>query len=289
MAIRGLILAGGTGSRLWPATAAVNKHLLPVHDKPMIYYALSNLMLTGAKTIGIVSSPDQLPLFKKLIGDGSKFGIRVEYFSQTNPGGIVDALKSATSFMKIGTTVVQLGDNFFFGAGLLSLIRKSVEENTGASVFTYRVADAKPYGILEVNDGRVVSIEEKPRHPRSNLAITGLYVFDGSALDRAQHIKPSGRGELEITDLLRSYLFTEQLSHSILPRGSAWLDLGTLEDLSRATTFVETLQSRQGLLVGSPEEVAFRHGLLSHEQIQLGLGTLNPGSYSETLFRTLQQ
>lgn len=287
MNFRGLILAGGTGSRLWPITGVLNKHLLPVHDKPMIYYPIANLMLAGIKEIGLVSSYEHLGLFRKTLGSGSNFGIDITYIEQESPGGIVDGIKSASNYLSGHRSVIQLGDNFFFGSGLTSSLLDGIRSNESASIYTYRVARPESFGILETVENQIVGIEEKPNQPKDNLAITGLYIFDETLEHEARNVRESNRGELEITDLLQLYLERNQLHNRTLPRGSAWLDLGTLEDLGRASTFVETIQQRQGLLVGSPEEVGLRNGWVDEIQLKKTLKEKSKTAYAESILRLI--
>lgn len=261
MSTRGLILAGGTGSRMWPVTGVLNKHLLPVFDKPMIYYPLANLMLSGIQEIAIVSTPEHLSLFKKLLGNGSNLGISLRYYEQQKPGGIVDALESALGFIAASSFLVQLGDNFFYGSGLPGLFGESCSQGKSGKIYVSQVSTPQNYGVLEVVDDEILSIEEKPRNPKSNLAVAGIYRFeDGMAEDILKLIPSSKRGEKEITSLLEVMNNLGELEWSRLPRGSSWLDMGTSEDLSRAASFVKNIQQRQGLLIGSPEEIAVNMG-----------------------------
>lgn len=287
MKVRGLILAGGTGSRLWPITGFLNKHLLPVHDKPMIYYPLTNLMLAGINEIGIVSSQQHLDWMRQCLGSGEKFGIEITYIQQDQPRGIVDAIKSAKNFLSGYRSAIQLGDNFFFGTGLTTNLLEAINSSEPASIFTYRVANPGAFGILEIKQGRIQSIEEKPKMPKDNLAITGLYIFDETLEVEATKVESSDRGELEVTDLLRFYAESGGLNNRTLPRGSAWLDLGTLEDLGRASTFVETIQLRQGLLVGSPEEAASRNGWISDKDLKASLSDKANSDYASSVTRII--
>lgn len=287
MARKGLILAGGRGSRLWPLTEVTNKHLLPVHDKPMIYYSISNLMLAGISDIGIVSSKEHLVQFELLLGNGSRFGISITYIEQKKPLGIVDGIGSALEFLDEESSVVHLADNFFFGSGFPNLIDDSEPTISGARIFTYKVSKPKAFGILEENNGKIISLEEKPDTPKGDQAITGLYLFDGSLKKKIAKVGFSQRGEMEIIDLLRLYKSEDALQFTKLPRGSAWLDLGTTEDLYRASNFVEILQSRQGVLVGSPEEIAVSKGWLSKSTLENNLKNAGQSKYLDLLTDSL--
>jgi glucose-1-phosphate thymidylyltransferase len=259
---KGILLAGGRGTRLFPLTAVVNKHLLPVHDKPMIYYPLSTLMLGGVRQVLLVSSEAHLPQFQRLLGDGTRFGIELSYAAQDSPRGVADALLVAESFLDGAPSVLALGDNLLWGH--LDYLREATRSRPGATAFAYPVQDASRYGVVVIDvAGRPTSIEEKPTRPRSQLAIPGLYVLDEDAVGIARSLSPSARGELEITDVLRAYLQRDRLRIAPLGRGMAWLDMGTSEGLLGASEFVATIQERQGLYVGCLEEVALRMGYLS--------------------------
>ncbi len=260
---KGIVLAGGTGSRLWPATRATSKHLLAVWDKPMIYYPLSTLLLTGARQILVIVSPGQQEAFRLLLGDGGAFGVEIDYAVQRHPNGIAEAIVIGREFLAGDPCALVLGDNLFHGEGMTASLRRAARRKSGATVFAYPVRDPGRYGVLAFDEaGEPLEIVEKPATPPSNLAVTGLYLYDGSACDRATALRPSARGELEITDLNRSYLEDGLLSVETLEPGCAWLDAGTPGSLLQASQFVQVMEERQGLKVGCPEEVAFRLGLI---------------------------
>ena len=266
--MKGIILAGGTGSRLHPITQGISKQLTPLYDKPMIYYPLSTLMLAGIRDILIITTPADQEQFQRLLGDGSRFGINLEYKVQPSPDGLAQAFILGADFIGNDPVALVLGDNIFYGPGLGTQLA-TYEQKDGATVFAYQVADPRAYGVVEFDkDFNALSIEEKPESPKSDYAIPGLYFYDSKVVEYARQIKPSPRGELEITDLNRVYLEQGKLKVEVLPRGTAWLDTGTFDSLADATNFIRTVQSRQGLSVGCPEEIAWRHGWLSDEQLR---------------------
>lgn len=286
--MKGIILAGGTGSRLHPITQGISKQLTPVYDKPMIYYPLSTLMLAGIRDILIITTPADQEQFQRLLGDGSRFGINLEYKVQPSPDGLAQAFILGADFIGNDPVALVLGDNIFYGPGLGTQLA-TYEQKDGATVFAYQVADPRAYGVVEFDeDFNALSIEEKPENPKSDYAIPGLYFYDSKVVEYARQIKPSPRGELEITDLNRVYLEQGKLKVEVLPRGTAWLDTGTFDSLADASNFIRTVQSRQGLSVGCPEEIAWRHGWLSDEQLR-GIATplvkSGYGSYLLGLFR----
>ncbi|WP_306539435.1 glucose-1-phosphate thymidylyltransferase RfbA [Rothia mucilaginosa] len=286
--MKGIILAGGTGSRLHPITQGISKQLTPVYDKPMIYYPLSTLMLAGIRDILIITTPADQEQFKRLLGDGSRFGINLEYKVQPSPDGLAQAFILGADFIGNDPVALVLGDNIFYGPGLGTQLA-TYEQKDGATVFAYRVADPRAYGVVEFDeDFNALSIEEKPESPKSDYAIPGLYFYDSKVVEYARQIKPSPRGELEITDLNRVYLEQGKLKVEVLPRGTAWLDTGTFDSLADATNFIRTVQSRQGLSVGCPEEIAWRHGWLSDEQLREIATPLTKSGYGSYLLGLLR-
>lgn len=267
--MKGIILAGGSGTRLYPLTAVTSKQLLPVYDKPMIYYPLSLLMLAGIREVLVISTPRDLPNFERLLGDGSQFGIRLSYAEQPSPDGLAQALVIGEEFLAGDACALTLGDNIFYGGGLTSMLRSAAAKETGATVFGYYVKDPERFGIVEFDDGgRAISIEEKPESPKSNYAVTGLYFYDARAVNLAKRITPSPRGELEITDLNRMYLDEGSLSVKLLHRGSAWFDTGTVQSLYAATEYVRTIEENQGIQIACLEEIAYNNGWLSEDEMR---------------------
>ena len=282
--MKGIILAGGTGSRLYPVTTVVSKQLLPVFDKPMIYYPLSTLMLGGIREILIISTPQDRPLFERLLGDGSEIGLRFSYASQESPRGLADAFIVGRDFIGDAPAALVLGDNIFYGHGLPEMLTKAVGRASGATIFGYVVNTPEQYGVVELDEtNRALSIEEKPKHPKSNVAVTGLYFYDNDVIDIAAKIKPSARGEIEITDVIRAYLERGDLYVEVLGRGFAWLDTGTHTSLVEASHFVQILEQRQGLRIACPEEIALRKGYITLSQFDEVARKTSKSSYGEYL------
>ena len=286
---KGIILAGGSGTRLYPITQAISKQLLPVYDKPMVYYPLSVLMLAGIREVLIINTPHEQALFKQLLGDGSQWGMKIEYAVQPSPDGLAQAFLIGREFLDGAPSCLVLGDNIFYGHGLTDLLRNAHEREDGATVFGYWVRDPERYGVAEFDaDGKVVGLEEKPSQPRSNYAVTGLYFYDGQASELAAQLQPSPRGELEITDLNRLYLAQGKLHLQRLGRGYAWLDTGTHESLVEASSYIETIEKRQGLRVCCPEEIAWSNGWIDDAQLRALAQPLAKNGYGQYLLGLLE-
>ena len=287
---KGIILAGGSGTRLYPLTHSISKQLLPIYDKPMIYYPLTTLMLAGIRDILIINTPHEQALFQKLLGDGSQWGINITYAAQPDPGGLAQAYLIGEKFVDNHPSCLILGDNIYHGSGMVDLLNKADDRTTGATVFGYRVTDPERYGVAEFDEsGKVIDLEEKPKKPRSNYAVTGLYFYDNQACDIAKNLKPSPRGELEITDLNKVYLQQDELMVELMGRGYAWLDTGTHDSLTDASNFIATIEKRQGIKIACPEEIAFKADWITADDVTHLAQPISKNGYGQYLLSLVEE
>jgi glucose-1-phosphate thymidylyltransferase len=287
--MKGIILAGGYGTRLYPLTMAMSKQLLPVYDKPMVYYPLSTLMLAGIRDVLIITSPDSIESFQRLLGDGSQWGLHFEYAAQSSPRGLADAFIVGRDFINCEPVALILGDNIIYGSGLVEKLQSAARNEDGAVIFAYPVRDPERYGVVEFDSNdKVISIEEKPKNPRSNFAVPGIYFFDQRVCREVENQKPSTRGELEITDLIQRYLDRKELKVEVLGRGIAWLDAGTQESLLQAANFVQVVEERQGWMISCPEEIAYRMGYIDRESLRKQAEKISANQYGQYLLRLLE-